>query len=177
MNSVDSFLSLFQKTNENNIMEPHFLTKVYLESNVIGYDPSKEELKELLFESLGYITGTLEYLPDLEHKAYPDFYLISGEPGKDIHVALEDGLVDGIKAKLEDILELSTGVMKEYFKRYEKYNYLSNPSIISDIEKFFQETHTFDEYAKVSLDHLPSILPLLCSLGNRSISEFAGRNL
>jgi hypothetical protein len=139
LNSVDSFLSLFQKTNENNIMEPHFLTKVYLESNVIGYDPSKEELKELLFESLGYITGTLEYLPDLEHKAYPDFYLISGEPGKDIHVALEDGLVDGIKAKLEDILELSTGVMKEYFKRYEKYNYLSNPSIISDIDRILTE--------------------------------------
>ena len=138
------------------MLEPHFLTKVSIDNNEIIYEPTQSELKELIFESLGYITGTLEYLPQIEYKAYYEEFILKGEQSKDIRVSLEDGLVEKIKANLENVLDLCTSNIKDYFKKYEKYAYLSKSEIQDEIQAFFKEQHVFDDYAEARQN---SIIP------------------
>ncbi|KAI9097032.1 dynein heavy chain and region D6 of dynein motor-domain-containing protein [Phlyctochytrium arcticum] len=157
--TTDSLLALLRPH------APRFMVRLWLNNeNAIEFDPPLVEITEAVIEALGYVVKTVESMPRIANVVYGaggdmilSTPLITGseilrnltmDGTEEIRIVLEDGVVDSAEKEINAYSVKCFEVVKGYIKRYAKYENMYTHKVDPEVEAFFLEEHSFEEYTQ-----------------------------
>jgi hypothetical protein len=152
---------------------PRFIVRLCLENAKVEFDPILADIGEAVVDCLDFCVKTVESLPRVDAVIYhPDADILLDPPVvTELQNQLDDisALISSIGADssvrispepmvVRNALDTLRKYTAECFRvvhdfvinRYKKHEFMYSNRVVADIEQFFKEDHTFEEYTLVS---------------------------
>jgi dynein heavy chain len=178
LSSLENYLSLFDSSSPNytHLVAPSFLIRASLDAqepeigkkaessplqdptSEIRYEPPMSELEEGIVDGLFFITRPMEAVPMIQSVIYSDAApsLFKNTDARlvgvfeQLKVKVNATVTDRLAARLKEILNDVRQSINEYMKTYDEHIQATDQAQEVQINEFFCEEHSFDEYSKVS---------------------------
>ncbi|KAJ3284862.1 Dynein heavy chain 7, axonemal, partial [Borealophlyctis nickersoniae] len=145
---------------------PRFVVRLWLNATTgVEFDPSLPEIEESIIEGLTYVVKTIESVPRIDNIVYGPVgkTLLASAPTTEnggtnllrtagvaeceqLRIALEDKLYTKAEETLKSYAAQCFEVVKGFLHNYDRYQSLYSQDMEAEIEKFFAEEHSFEEY-------------------------------
>ncbi|KAI9141391.1 dynein heavy chain and region D6 of dynein motor-domain-containing protein [Paraphysoderma sedebokerense] len=151
--AIEEYISLFKPSQEHKPLTT-FNVRASLAGTTVQLNPSMSELEGLIFDGLEYVSGSMDNIPSIQSVIYSDIardifaespMRIRGSFQPTITILQKD-MFNESKKVLRDVVDSVRAQIDQFKTTYEPYTQLFDPATDTQIDAFFKENHTFEEY-------------------------------
>ncbi|RKO94828.1 dynein heavy chain and region D6 of dynein motor-domain-containing protein [Blyttiomyces helicus] len=140
---------------------PRFVVRLWLNIGTgVEFDPVLSDIEESIIEGLDYVVHTMQSVPKIESVLYgpnsdsilkPDsdtsyLWASAANAADNLNISLEPSIVDSAATKLKKYAASCFDVVKAFLRKYDQYQSMYSTTLEKEIEKFFLDSHSFEEY-------------------------------